>query len=130
MTSKNRQFLIGWLLAAAAVGGCTDSGNGTGSPIAPGEVPTWDGAVQAVLAQHCVSCHASPPTNNAPGTFRLDKYGLDDGGDGLLGAREMAGRIRARAVVQRTMPPPPTPSIPQDDQDILEAWVQGGAPRE
>jgi uncharacterized membrane protein len=117
-------------VAACTTCACSDMGDGGGTPIAPGEVPTWDGAVEAVLTAHCTSCHTSPPTNQAPDTFRLDKYELSDGGDGLLGAREMAGRIRARAVLQGTMPPPPAAAIPPSDQDILAAWVQGGAPRD
>ena len=40
--------------------------------------PTWFGDVQKILAANCMRCHGEPAKNNAPATFRLDRYVAND----------------------------------------------------
>jgi hypothetical protein len=79
------------------------------------------------MVARCGACHSSPPTGTAPATFRLDKYSASDGTDGVQGAFEQAARIRARVVLQLTMPP--DAPLPRGERDLVEEWVAAGAPR-
>lgn len=108
---------------------CSDLGDSTVPPIvAPEDPPTWEADVRAILEEHCVSCHGNPPTEGAPLTFRLDKYDANEGGDGVPGAFEQATRVRARTVLQRTMPP--GGGVPLTQRNLVDAWVRAGAPRD
>ena len=96
-----------------------------GTPDA-GPVPTWCQDIQPILAASCVSsCHGATTTGSGRTDFRLDLYAQDGG---VLGAREMASRIKARAVDQLNMPPPGNPAPSAAERDLLSRWVLGGAP--
>jgi uncharacterized membrane protein len=122
-------FRVGASCGALALAACSDFGEpvSSGNP-GPVEPPTWVGQVRGILAEHCVPCHGSPPVQNAPATFRLDKYDASDGADAVQGAFEQAARIRARTVLQRTMPP--GGGVPAEQRNAIDAWVIAGAPRE
>ncbi|MET0402640.1 MAG: hypothetical protein ABW123_09565 [Cystobacter sp.] len=101
-------------------------GPDSAEPPADGPVPTWCADVQPVMAASCVSaCHGSPETGNVRPGFRLDVY---ETAGGVLGARDMAARIRERAVVQRTMPPPGGVEPTEAQRALLERWATGGTP--
>lgn len=97
-----------------------------GTPDA-GPVPTWCKDVQPILAASCVSsCHGATTTGSGRSDFRLDLYAKEGS---VLGAKDMAARIKARAVDQQTMPPPGNPAPSASERDILNRWVAGGTPQ-
>lgn len=89
--------------------------------------PTWTSHVREILDHHCVTCHRIPPAEGATDDFRLDRYDAEDDPADTPGAFETAARIRARAVLQRSMPP--DGRVPERELAILDAWVRAGAPR-
>lgn len=91
--------------------------------------PTWTADIQPLLQSRCVPCHTSPPNNGAPSTFRFDRYNQDEAGGTLNGAFEMRERIRARAVVEGSMPYG-GPPLPQEERTLLRRWIDAGAPRD
>jgi hypothetical protein len=100
-------------------------GPGLSDPPASGPVPTWCNDIQPVMEASCVAgCHG--PSGIGPTGFRLDVY---EGDGGVLGARDMAARIKARAVTERTMPPPGSTAFSEDQRVLLDRWVTGGVPR-
>lgn len=97
-------------------------------PVAPPpgtSAPTYCKEVKPILDRTCGGCHGSPPSGGAPGTFRLDTY-ADAGG--VQGAGAKALRIKARAVVQQSMPPVGAPAPTPEELGLLAAWVDAGAP--
>lgn len=94
------------------------------------ETPTWDGQIQSLLEHRCIECHTTPPRNDAPDHFRLDKYRRSDPPDDLLGAYDVRARILALAVNNRPLVMPPAGALPRRERALLEAWIDGGAPRD
>lgn len=93
-----------------------------------GPVPTWCQDIRPVLAASCVSsCHGADTSGSHRSDFRLDMY---EASGGVLGARDVAARIKARAVDLQTMPPAdagvPAPS--EDQRELLTRWMAGGTP--
>lgn len=120
--------VVGLLFAALGVA-CSDFGSDPGptSLPPPTSTPTWNGAIAALLAERCVSCHGSPPREGASDAFRLDVYDATESG-GTPGAFETAARIRTRVVLQRSMPP--VGALPATEIAAIDAWVRAGAPRD
>lgn len=110
------------LVVAAAQVGC--------APAVP-ENPTWTEDVRPILMANCARCHTDPPIGGAPGYLRLDRYENwpnPIGGD-LLGAGNQAARIADRASNgERPMPPLIGP-LTDRQQELLQLWVDNGAPR-
>jgi hypothetical protein len=99
----------------------TDAGTSDAGP-----VPTWCQDIKPILAATCVSsCHGATTSGSGRTDFRLDTY---DQSGGVLGARDMAARIKARAVEQQTMPPSGNPAPSAAERDLLSRWVAGGTP--
>lgn len=74
-----------------------------------------------MVDRRCVPCHAERPTNRA---FPIPPKGIV-----LETAEQMvrhAGRIRVRAVVERTMPLANMSGMTDSERDILGRWVDGG----
>ncbi|MFL5354303.1 hypothetical protein [Archangium sp.] len=91
-----------------------------------GPVPTWCQDVRPILAASCVaSCHGATTTGSNRTDFRLDQYAASSG---VLGARDMAARIKVRAVDQQTMPPAGNPAPSASERDVLSRWSAGGTP--
>ncbi|ATB40174.1 lipoprotein [Cystobacter fuscus] len=89
-----------------------------------GPVPTWCNDIQPVMVAGCVAgCHGV--SGIGPKGFRLDVY---EGDGGVLGARDMAARIKARAVTERNMPPLGSTEFSEEQRALLDRWVTGGAP--
>ncbi|MCY1079141.1 hypothetical protein [Archangium lansingense] len=100
----------------------TDAGTSDAGP-----VPTWCQDVRPILTASCVaSCHGADTSGSKRSDFRLDMY---EASSGVLGARDMAARIRARAVVEPpSMPPPGNPAPSASEREILSRWIAGGTP--
>ena len=91
-----------------------------------GPVPTWCQDVRPILAASCVSsCHGSDTSGSKRTDFRLDMY---EASGGVLGARDMAGRIKVRAVNEQSMPPAGNPAPSAGERDVLSRWIAGGTP--
>ncbi len=96
-----------------------------GTPDA-GPVPTWCQDIRPILAATCVSsCHGADTSGSGQANFRLDMY---ESSGGVSGARDMAARIRARAVVDKSMPPEGKPAPSDGERDLLSRWIAGGTP--
>lgn len=99
------------------------AGPGVSTPTGP--VPTWCKDIQPVLAASCVaSCHGITTAGSGRTDFRLDLY---DASGGVLGARQMAPNVRARAVAH-TMPPAGNPAPSEAEIALIDRWATGGAP--
>ncbi|MEO1230391.1 MAG: hypothetical protein AAFZ18_15935 [Myxococcota bacterium] len=109
--------LVSGLLLAAC------PGFGDRGPPVLGEVPTWNGEIGPLIVTECANCHGVPATNGAPASFRLDVFETQDG---IPGARSQSARILARTRTGQGMPP--AGNLPFEDQALIEAWVDGGAP--
>lgn len=131
--TRSRSTILSLLLACglaamAALPACSDYGNGVPpNLVGINETPTWDGEIGNILTNRCAECHGNPPVGLAPQEFRLDKYNIEDDTDNREGAYEKAQRIRARVVLQSTMPP--DSPLPIEERVLIDNWVLNGAPR-
>lgn len=77
----------------------------------------------ALVAEHCVSCHASVPRHDgfseAPGGVRLET---------LEEIRIHSAKIIAQAVMSKAMPLGNETGITEAERAILGAWIRAGAP--
>lgn len=124
-TGRLGSLLVG-VIAAVSVSGCDFGVPVDPSPVIPDGDATWTNGIGTILVEHCGSCHGSPSRAGAPSTFRLDVYDAQDGG-GVPGAKETASRVRARVVLQGTMPP--DGNLDAAETDAIDRWVRAGAPR-
>ena len=120
----------GLAVALVLLSGCPGIGDrtlaeltGTGGD----EPPTWEGEIQAILADNCIRCHQNPPQRGAPSGFRFDKYDESEGTDGWEGAFERRERILQRAVIAQSMPPG-GPPLGETERALIDAWVRAGGP--
>jgi hypothetical protein len=90
--------------------------------------PTYEKDVLPYLADHCLLCHGSPSSRNAPKDFRLDRFEDTTTADGVivLGAAKMAASL-VGAVKSGFMPP--EGGIGPNGKQMLENWLVTGAPR-
>lgn len=93
---------------------------------------TWSGEVRSILAEKCMSCHR--PGGIAPDYVDLTVYGTDT----KPGARAWAIAIEEMVLTGKMPPWQADPrfakfsnahSLTQEEEDILIAWIQGGAPQ-
>jgi len=100
----------------------TDAGS-----VDAGPVPTWCQDIRPILAASCVgSCHGADTSGSGQTGFRLDQYAASGG---VNGARDLAARIKVRAVDEpRTMPPPGSPAPSAAERELLTRWIAGGTP--
>lgn len=96
----------------------------TASAPPPPRPPTW-AEVQPILLRSCSRCHGATTTGSGRTDFRLDVY---ETVGNVKGARDMAPRIRARAVVLFTMPPASASAPLNTERELLGRWVEAGAP--
>lgn len=87
----------------------------------PAGTVTYSGAVQAILANNCLSCHSDPVRNGAP--FPLATYmqvrTVAEGGSLLAAINKQTGESGAM---------PPTGRLPQATIDLIDQWIQDGLP--
>lgn len=112
--------MLRWLLPLTALSGltaCPGFGDKSLAELSGVEsaTTTYLNGARAALEANCTRCHGDPLTGGAP--FPLDTYER---------ASAKADRIRARAVLAKTMPP--GGGVPDDDLALLDDWVQSGAP--
>lgn len=89
--------------------------------------PTWFGEIQGILRAGCGRCHSEPAANGAPTYFRLDRYVRNDGVS--QDAWDLKESIVSRAVNLEDSPMPPDLLLSDRQRDILERWVEQGAPK-
>ena len=91
--------------------------------VAPGTPPVAFSAVKFVLHERCTPCHSNQPAivSNppAPAGVRFDTP------EAIAMWKE---RIRARAVVTRSMPLNNRTGMTDEERDTLAAWLEQGAP--
>ena len=85
---------------------------------------TYYNFAAALMARECTSCHGVPPVPGSPATFRLDSF---DDAEGIRGLKSLAERVRVR-MEARTMPPPGTGRVTDDEIRQVAEWVHAGAP--
>ncbi|MBK8259113.1 MAG: hypothetical protein IPK82_41460 [Polyangiaceae bacterium] len=122
-------------LAAAGCGGVgnnpTGGGAGSGAAGSGGSGGTSASSlpcdVDAILGQHCRSCHAASPIFGAP----MPLVTLDDLHAPLKSdpSKKVYTQISARIHdAQSPMPPPPNEPLGASDAAVLDTWVEAGAP--
>jgi uncharacterized membrane protein len=77
---------------------------------------------RAVVNRRCIECHSAQPTNRA---FPIAPKGVML--DTAQQMRQYAGRIKARVVVERTMPLANMSGITDQERWVLGRWVETGA---
>ena len=75
-----------------------------------------------IVARHCVSCHAAKPSDE-----NLDKPPKDVAFDTAEQIRDQAPKIRAVAVLTRTMPVGNETEMTDEERRILGRWIAEGA---
>jgi uncharacterized membrane protein len=87
-----------------------------------GEVPKYV-AIEKIIKERCQPCHSAHPTDAqwqlAPSAVMFDTPAQ---------VRAYAERIRARAVLTRTMPLGNKTGMLDGERDLLERWLRAGAP--
>ncbi|MDY7230714.1 hypothetical protein [Hyalangium rubrum] len=92
-----------------------------------GPIPTYCAEIQPILAANCISsCHGADTSGSNRIDFRLDYYEPDAGQP--KGAKNMAPRIKQRALDFQDMPPPGNPEPSAAERVLLGRWATGGAP--
>jgi hypothetical protein len=116
-------ILMGLVLAEAAV--ATDP-----TPVEPISVATFSEKVAPLLAARCGECHGS---DTQEGSLRLDTHqGLAAGGGTgpviVPGAAEQSLLVQAIRRVDESLSMPPDGPLPQNEIDLITAWINAGAP--
>ena len=75
-----------------------------------------------IVARHCVSCHAAQPSDE-----NLDKPPKNIVFDTAEQIRDQAPKIRAVAVLTRTMPVGNETEMTDEERRILGRWIAEGA---
>ena len=78
--------------------------------------------VQAIIRQRCLACHSATPTDSQ---FTAAPAGVTF--DTPEQIRRMAGRIKERAVVSKTMPLGNKTGMTEEERALLGAWIDQGA---
>jgi mono/diheme cytochrome c family protein len=78
-------------------------------------VPTYEYVKAQVFQPYCLSCHSSAGGN--PKGVNFETYSST--------IRNLEG-AETEAITDKTMPP--SKAIPQEAQDLLKQWIDGGAP--
>lgn len=91
------------------------------APVVSGERVSFT-TVELVIGQRCVPCHSANPTDKSP---PLPPPGIRfDTADEI---KTFAERIKARAVVSRTMPLNNKTGMTDEERDLLARWLMQGA---
>lgn len=98
--------------------------------------PTWVGEMEVLMISNCGRCHG--PTlpeipANVPADLRLDLYQSDDPSIRTISTPGVHDRIRARAVDYEDTPEtqmPPDSYLTNHQKELLERWLDDGAPFE
>ncbi len=75
----------------------------------------WEDEIRALVELRCGRCHGSPPRAGLPSLMSYEAF------------VENLDLIEERVLIDEDMPP--TGAIPPEEQALLRAWLQAGAPR-
>ncbi len=87
-----------------------------------GQKPVSYAEARSIIDLRCVECHSSQPTNRA---FPFAVMGVKL--DTPQQMRQYASRIKARVVVEQTMPIANMSGMTDEERQILDRWVESGA---
>lgn len=87
-----------------------------------GQPPVTYAEARKIVDLRCVECHSDQPTNRA---FPFPVMGVKL--DTPQQMQQYAGRIKARVVVERTMPIANMSGMTDEERAILSRWVESGA---
>lgn len=100
--------------------------------LAPNEVPSYDVQIAPIVKRYCVSCHRPGKENNH---YTMESYDevmkSGDHAPNIVPGDLNSNLIRMihREEIPAGGPMPPTKPLPADLVQIIERWVQGGAPQ-
>ena len=95
--------------------GTDDDQGGTDENPNPDKITTYTADVKTIFDDHCISCHANPPTNGAP--FSLMTY--DDALDGI--DRDLIARMQSSFD-----PMPPSGVLSDEIINVILDWEADG----
>lgn len=108
--------------ALALALGCSKSDNSEGAPMDdPNDDPaalSYQSDIRPIIQGNCLSCHGTPPTNNAPmslTSLTLVKNAIE--------TRGLLSRINSS-----TNPMPPDGLMPQNARTLIAEWANQGFP--
>lgn len=118
---------------AGALAGMSGAGlGGVGATAGQGSVPSAEGVpcdVAAVVSNRCTGCHAARTKFGAP--MPLMSY-ADFQAAALSDATRKVYQVIPERIdpvdVARRMPPTSLDALPQEEKDVLNAWIAAGAP--
>lgn len=87
----------------------------------PSQAPSYAEA-RAIVDNHCVACHSGEPSIPA---FPIAPAGVEL--DTAAQMRQYAERIRARTVLDKTMPLLNKTGMTDREREVLALWVENGA---
>lgn len=106
-------------------GSSTQDGAGPGVQAGPSGLPC---AVDAVLEQHCRSCHQNPPLAGAVMPLMTwDDLQAPAKSDPTKKVYELVGARIHQDV--KPMPPPPNARLTAGDTTTIDSWIAAGAPK-
>ncbi len=123
-----KKIVTAALISVFAFLGCSKSGDPeepmNGNP-PPNETPnpnpmsvTYEGDIEGIIQSNCLSCHQSPPINNAP--MALTTF------EEVMNAVENRGLITR--INSTTNPMPASGRMPAATRQLIEDWVDQGFP--
>jgi mono/diheme cytochrome c family protein len=99
--------------------------------LAPGEVPSYEIHIQAIVKKYCVSCHRSGKTNNnyTMGSYQEFMTSGDHAPNVIPGdLNSNLIRMINREKIEAGNPMPPSKALSPELISMLELWVKAGAP--
>lgn len=125
MSSKILIFHI-LIIGASAVSGCTDGDDDERPPRDSSDVVKGEGLscqIAKTLETYCWGCHGEVPTASAPFSL-LSRSELLLLSQGQTRAARSVARMRAPLVPM----PPAGPRVPEEEIEVLEAWIAASTP--
>ena len=99
----------------------------------PDQVAFFEAKVRPILVEHCYSCHSLQADEVEAGLLLDSKWGWETGGDS--GAAIVPGNLDESLLIQAVnygedvvSGMPPRSELPAEQIQILEQWVEMGAP--
>lgn len=123
-------LLIGTAAIALAAGRADESAAADGPALTAEQLQFFEARVRPLLAEHCYSCHSARAEKLQAGLRVDSRQGLLRGGDS--GAAIVPGDTDASLLIEsvryESYEMPPSGMLPSEDIEILERWVDMGAP--
>lgn len=118
------------LVAVAMLGSIGADSSCAEEPASAAGIEFFEKKVRPLLAEHCYSCHSVRSKKLKAGLFVDSRQGLLEGGDSgpAIEPKDVDGSLLIEAVRYESFEMPPKGKLPQDQIEILERWVEMGAP--